>query len=64
MLWQEQIVEILIHSSIDNSQPGTTLNSEQNANEMHFGPVMAQVNVSVSLFFRLSVRNKALLLRE
>jgi len=38
----EQIVEIMIHSSIDNFQPGLLPNSEQKADEMHVSPSYCQ----------------------
>lgn len=38
----EQIVEILIHSSIENFQPGLQHNSEQKADEMHVSPAIAK----------------------
>jgi len=37
----EQIVEILIHSSIENFQPELLTNSEPKADEMHVSPDIA-----------------------
>jgi hypothetical protein len=44
----EQIVEILIHSSIDNFQTGLQANSEQKADEMHVTPAIANARVGGS----------------
>ena len=38
----EQIVEILIHSSIENFHPRLQPNSEQKADEMHVSPAIAK----------------------
>ena len=38
ILEYEQIVEILIHSSIENFQPGLQPNNEQKVDEMHVTP--------------------------
>jgi hypothetical protein len=44
----EQIVEILIHSSTKNFQPELLPNSEQKADEMHVSPAIANANVVCS----------------
>jgi len=46
----EQKVEILIHSSIDNFQPGLQLNNEQKADEMHVCPAIANAMLAAYPF--------------
>jgi hypothetical protein len=42
----EQKVEIIFHSSIENFQPGLLMNSEQKAGEMRVRPAIAKSTVS------------------
>jgi len=52
----EQIVEILIHSSIENFQPGQQPNSEQKADEMHVNPSYCQCDVSRRIMLVLALQ--------